>query len=84
VEVILVVKSRRFDCGNSLPLHNINSCFIQHTFMPPLEVVGLGGGLLMLLSPRPNSEMPGEKSLAGGKGDGGIQLRPDDGGFIIG
>jgi hypothetical protein len=34
----------------------------------------------MLLSPRPNGEMLAEASLAGGNGDGGIQLRPDNGG----
>jgi hypothetical protein len=46
-----------------------------------LEVVGPGGSLSLLLSSRPNGEMPAEKSLAGGNGDGGIQLRPDDGSF---
>ncbi len=56
----------------------MNSHLIQHTFMPSLEMVGPGGGLSMLLSPRPNGEMPAEASLAGG--DGGIQLRPDNGG----
>ncbi len=78
-EVFLVAKSRCLDCGNSLPLHNINSCLIQHTFIPPLEVVGPGGGLLMLLSPCPSGEMPAERSLAGGNGDGGIWLGLDDG-----
>ncbi len=34
----------------------------------------------MLLSPRPNGEMPAESSLAGCNGDGSIQLRPNDGG----
>jgi hypothetical protein len=47
--------------------------------MLPLEVVGPGGSLSVLLSPRLNGEMPAESSLAGGNGDGGIQLRPDDG-----
>jgi hypothetical protein len=40
------------DCGYSSPLHNINSRFIQYTFMPPLDVEDPGGGLSMLLSPR--------------------------------
>jgi hypothetical protein len=48
--------------------------------MLPLELVGPGGSLSMLLSPRPNGKMPVESSLAGGNGDGGIQLRLDDGG----
>jgi hypothetical protein len=48
--------------------------------MLPLEVVGPDGSLSMLLSPRLNGEMPAESSLAGGNGDVGIQLRPDDGG----
>jgi hypothetical protein len=34
----------------------------------------------MLLLPHLCGEMPAEKSLAGGNGDGGTQLRPDDGG----
>jgi hypothetical protein len=69
VEVVLVVKSRRLDCGKSLLLHNMNSRLIQHTCMPSWEVVGPGGGLSMLPWPRPNGEMPAETSLAGGNGD---------------
>jgi hypothetical protein len=42
--------------------------------MPPLEVVGPGGGLSMLLSPDLNGEMPAAKSLVGDNGDSGIQL----------
>ncbi len=75
-----MAKFRRLNHGYSLPLHNINSCLMQYTFMLPLEVVGPGGSLSMLLSPRLNGEMPAESSLAGGNGDVGIQLRPDDGG----
>ncbi len=60
--------------------HNINSRLIQQTFMPPLEVVDLGGGLSTLLSQRLSGEMPAESSLAGSNSNGGIQLRPDDGG----
>jgi hypothetical protein len=45
--------------------------------MPPLEVMGPGGVLSMLLSPRLSGGMPAESSLAGGNDDGGIQLRPD-------
>ncbi len=78
--VILVAKFCRLDHGYSLPLHNINSCLIQYTFMPPLEVMGPGGGLSMLLSLHLRGGMPAESSLAGGNGDGGIQLRPDNGG----
>jgi hypothetical protein len=40
--------------------------------MPPLEMMGPGGGFSMLLSP-----MLAESPLAGG--DGGIQLPLDDG-----
>jgi hypothetical protein len=49
--------------------------------MLPLEWVGPGGGLSMLLSPCLNGEMPAESSRAGGDSDGNIQLRPDDRGF---
>jgi hypothetical protein len=50
----------------------------------------LGGGgpmdqgcsLSMLLSPHLNGEMLAESSLAGGNCNGGIQLRPDDGGAL--
>ncbi len=72
--VILVVKFRLLDCGYSLLLHNINSRLIQYTFMPPLEVMGPGGGLSMLLSPRLSGGVLAESSLAGGNGDAGIQL----------
>jgi hypothetical protein len=48
--------------------------------MLPLEVVGPGDGLSMLLSQRPNGEMLAERSLAGGNGDSSIQLQLDDGG----
>ncbi len=47
--------------------------------MLPLEVVAPGGSLSMLLSPRLNCEMQAKSPLAGGNGDGVIQLRPDDG-----
>jgi hypothetical protein len=56
----------------------MNSHLMQHTVMPPLEVVGPGGSLSMLLLPHLNGEMPAEKSLA--SGDGGIQLQLDNGG----
>jgi hypothetical protein len=49
--------------------------------MPPLEVMGPGGGLsMLLLLPWLSGGMLAESSLAGGNGDGGIQLQPDDGG----
>jgi hypothetical protein len=48
--------------------------------MLPLEVMGPGGGLSMLLSPCLSGGMLAESSLAGGNSNGGIQLRPDDGG----
>ncbi len=60
--VVLVAKFRSLDCGYSLPLCNINSDLIQYTFMPPLEVMGPGGSLSMLLSPCLNGEMPAESS----------------------
>jgi hypothetical protein len=44
------------------------------------EVVDPGGSLPMLPSPCLNKEMPAESFLAGSNGDGGKQLRPDDGG----
>ncbi len=48
--------------------------------MLPLEVMGPGGGLSMLLLPRLTGEMPAESSLAGGNSDGSTQMRLDDGG----
>jgi hypothetical protein len=70
----LVAKFRRLDCGYALFLHNRNSHPIQSTFKPPLEVMGPGGGLSMLLLPRLSGGILAESSLAGGNGDSGIQL----------
>jgi hypothetical protein len=71
--VILVTKFRRLDCGYSLPLHNINSRLLQYLFMLPLEVMGPGGSLSRLLSPRLSGGMRAESSLAGCNCEGGIQ-----------
>jgi hypothetical protein len=40
--------------------------------MLPLEVVGPGGSLSMLLLPRLNGKMPSESTPAGSNGDDGI------------
>jgi hypothetical protein len=68
------------DCGYSLPLQNRNSCFIQYTFMLPLEVEDPGDSLSVLLSPRLSGEMSAGNPLGRGNGKGRLQLRPDDGG----
>jgi hypothetical protein len=49
----------------------------QHPFMLPLEMMGPGGSLSMVLLPCPMARCQSENVLAGGIGDSGIQLRPD-------
>ncbi len=71
-EVVLVAKFHRLDRGSSLPLHNTNIRLIQYSFMLPLEVVGPGGSLSMLLLPRLNGKMLSESTPAGSNGDDGI------------
>jgi hypothetical protein len=54
--------------------------FLAHTFMLPLEVMGLGGSLSTSLAATLNGETPVGECPGRRHGDGGIQLRPDSGG----
>ncbi len=62
-------KAVAFPCLNT----TINSRCLQHTFMPPLEVVDPGGGLNVVATPKWRDAS--QSVLAGS--NGGLQLRLD-------
>jgi hypothetical protein len=67
---------RNYTTENSPP------SIIQFSFTLPLEVVGPGGNLSMMLYSNPtiSARRQLERVLVGSNGNGGIQLQPDDGG----